>query len=271
MKSYAIFDEELNRKTAIGYLFYYEKSRNFIIELCSDLDEWEAPLLFQKLVRERQYTVPRDIALMWVKERIIPSGRQNIGSILKNHKLKEYSEIAMLTLSKGRSSQDSCYIKETAMEDIPSHIRARMKQNLWECFPTEDTHLVCMFQDDLVMKIDLNKLVKFHRELTHVLRNRTLLDSVKVGPGGYCLVFDDAIELQAQELRDFPVKTPLGAKDFYQFACRNIVDTTKACDMLQCSRQNLAYLVKEEKLKPVFEGAKGNLYLKGEVENLVND
>jgi len=53
--------------------------------------------------------------------------------------------------------------------------------------------------------------------------------------------------------------------------CRNIVDTTKACDMLQCSRQNLAYLVKEEKLKPVYGGTKENLYLKGEVENLAND
>ena len=77
-------------ETAIGYLFYYEKSRSFIIKLCNDLDEWETPFLFQKLVWEQQYTVPREIALMWVKGRIIPSGRQNIGSILKNHKLVKY-------------------------------------------------------------------------------------------------------------------------------------------------------------------------------------
>lgn len=157
------------------------------------------------------------------------------------------------------------------METIPNHITARMKQNLWECFPTEDDHLVCLFQDDLVVKIDLNKLVKSHKDLSHVLKNKVLLGSVKVGPGGYSLIFDNTIELQALELRDFPVTAPLSTRDFYQFACRNIVDTTKTCDILQCSRQNLAYLVKEEKLKPVFEGAKGNLYLKGEVENLAND
>ena len=271
MKSYAIFDEDLERNTAIGYLFYYEKSRSFVIELCSNLDPWDAPLLFQKLVGEGQYTIPRDIALMWVKERIIPSGRQNIGSILKTHKLKEYSEIAMLTLAKGRSSQDSCYIKEVTADEIPHSITARMKQNLWECFPTEDNHLVCMFQDDLIIKIDLNKLSMYYKDLAHVLKNRALLESAKVGPGGYSLVFDDSIELQALQLREFPITTPLGARDFYRFACWNIVDTTKACDMLECSRQNLAYLVKEEKLKPVFEGAKGNLYLKGEVENLAND
>ena len=271
MKSYAIFDEALNRQTAIGYLFYFEKSRSFVIELCRNLDEWEAPLLFQKLVREGQYTVPRDIAFMWVKERIIPSGRQNIGSILKNHKLKEYSEIAMLNLSKGRSSQDACYIKEISSEEIPKHIADRMNQNLWECFVTDDNHLVCLFKDDLVKKIDLIKLAKYHSQLSHVIKNKALLERIKVGPGGYSLNFDDAIELQAMDLRDFPLTTPLGAKDFYAFMCRNIVDTTKACDMLQCSRQNLAYLVKEEKLKPVYGGTKENLYLKGEVENLAND
>ena len=42
----------------------------------------------------------KDISLMWVKERIIPSGRQNIGSILKKHRLNKYSEMDILWLSK---------------------------------------------------------------------------------------------------------------------------------------------------------------------------
>ena len=53
MKSYAIYDKDLDRISAIGYLFYYEKADSFIIELCEDLDEWEAPLLFQKFIREK--------------------------------------------------------------------------------------------------------------------------------------------------------------------------------------------------------------------------
>ena len=64
-----------------------------------DLSEWEAPLLFQGLVKKGIYTVSREASLMWVQERVIPSGRQNIGLILKTHKLKEYSEIALLSLS----------------------------------------------------------------------------------------------------------------------------------------------------------------------------
>lgn len=68
---------------------------------------------------EKIYTVSEDISLTWVKERVIPSGRQNIGSILKNYKLKEYSEMALLSLSKGRCFQDNCYIEDIPETDIP--------------------------------------------------------------------------------------------------------------------------------------------------------
>ena len=136
MKNYAIYDADLDRKSPIGYLFYYEKSQNFIIELSDDLDEWEAPLLFQKQVREKNYTVSREYSLMWVKERVIPSGRQNIGSILKNHKLKEYSEMALLEVSKGKCSQDACNIQEIESDNISIDIKERTLKNAWECFPT---------------------------------------------------------------------------------------------------------------------------------------
>lgn len=270
MKSYAIYDEELDSRL-IGYLFYYEKSESFVIELSEELDEWEAPLLFQRLVREKNYTVPRDVSLMWVKERVIPSGRQNIGSILKNHKLKEYSEMALLRLSKGRCSQDSCYIAEIEMEDIPDYIKDRMKKNVCECFPTEDNQLVCLFQDDVVKKVELLRLVKQYKELSYVLKNRKLLDSVKIGVGGYSVVFNDSIEIQVPDLRAIGQTVPLTSKDFYNFVRRNVMDTTKTCALLQCSRQNLSYLVKEKKIKPIIYGTKENLYLKGEMEKVMNE
>lgn len=271
MKSYAIYDEELNRTSAIGYLLYYEKSDSFIIELCEDLEEWDAPLLFQRLVREKIYTVPRDISLMWIKERVIPSGRQNIGSILKNHKLKEYSEMSLLALSKGRSSQDSCYIAEVSEQEIPKNICDRMKKNIWDCFPTEDNQLVCLFKDGLVEKADLSQLLEKYKDISYVVENKMLRDSVKVGPGGYSIIFNDSIEIRAVDLRVTGQSIPLTSKDFYNFVRRNVLDTTKTCDMLQCSRQNLSYLVKEKKIKPIIYGTKENLYLKGEIEKLMNE
>lgn len=269
MKSYAIFDEELKRNEPLGYLFYYEKANAFIIELCEDLDEWEAPLLFQGLVREKRYTVPKDIALLWVRERVIPSGRQNIGLIMKNARIKEYSEMALLSLSSGKCSQDSCYIKEVDYAAIPATIQQRSLLNVSECFPSEDRQIICMFRDNTVRKVNLTRLKD--RNVSYVLKNDALFYSVKVGVGGYSIVFDGSIEIPASALRKEGILVPLSTSDFINFVRVNTVDTTKACDMIQCSRQNIAYLVKTKKIVPIKTGTKENLYTKGAIEEIMNE
>ena len=271
MKSYAIFDEEGNRDTAIGYLFYYEKAEKFIIELCKDIDEWSAPLLFQKAVRDGIYTIPHSMSKRWVEERIIPSGRQNIGSILKNHKMQYYNEMTFLKLSNGRCAQDSCYIEEIPYEDIPSKIRDRSMLNVSECYSTSDGQLVCLFRDNTAQKVNLEKIVKKNPDVAYVLQNRQLLDSVKVGVGGYSVVFNDSIEVEVSDLREAGRKLPLSAEDFYGFVRKNVVDATQACDMIQCSRQNLSYMVKEGKIDPITTGVNTNLYTKGMVEKVMCD
>ncbi len=271
MKSFAIYDEELDRNTALGYMFYYEKSEGFIIELCRNVDEWSVPLLFQGFVRKGIYTIPNAISLMWINERIIPSGRQNIGSILKNHNLREYNEMALLSLSKGRCSQDHCYISEICWDDIPTDIRDRSKSNVLECFPTQDGQLICMFLDGTVRKVDLSKIKERYKDVSHVLQHRKILDSAKVGNGGYSVVFNDSIEIAVADLREAGEILPLSTEDFYGFVQRNVVDATAVCEMMQCSRQNLSYMVREGKIAPIISGTKANLYTRGAVERVMSD
>lgn len=271
MKNFAIYDEQLERKDPIGYLFYYEKSESFIIELCSSLNEWEVPLLFQGLVKKGIYTIPKDISFMWVQERIIPSGRQNIGEILKNHKLKEYSEIALLTLSKGRSAQDDCYLKVISEEEVPEAIKKRSFGNVVECFTTENSGVVCLFGDNTARIVFLEKLMDKYKDVGHILRRRELFESVQVGVGGYSIIFNEAIEIAASDLRKVGELLPLSTNDFFRFVQKNVVDTTTACMMIECSRQNLSYLVKENKLNPILHGTKENLYTKGELTRIKND
>ncbi|MBE5823263.1 MAG: DNA-binding protein [Butyrivibrio sp.] len=57
-------------------------------------------------------------------------------------------------------------------------------------------------------------------------------------------------------------------EDFLSFTKYNIVDTSDSCMILECSRQNLAYMVKQEQLTPLKEDVKGNLYLKKDVLKL---
>ena len=89
----------------------------------------------------------------------------------------------------------------------------------------------------------LQALVDKYKDILYVLKNKELLDSAQVGVGGYSVVFNESIEIQSNDLREIGLLLPLTANDFYNFVSRNIVDTTQACEMLQCSRQNLSYLV----------------------------
>lgn len=260
MKIFEIIDEDNN--SVIGTLLYYEKEKDFFIELIDGIDEWTAPLLLSFFVKRGIYTIPRDISNLWVKERIIPSGRQNIGSILTTHKLKAYDEMKFLELSEGRCSQDSLYIKK--IDSLPEYVQKRNLQNLSDCVVLEDNTILCFFNDNTVRKIDLAKLETIDG-LDKILQNKKLFESCKVATGGYAATFNNSIDIPSHILYSSGKQIPLEYKDFITFAKRNILDTTNACNELECSRQNISYMLKKKQLTPVKENVKGNLYLKGEV------
>ena len=85
--------------------------------------------------------MPRDISFMWVRERVIPSGRQNIKDILNNHRMKSYDEMRFLEISEGRCSQDSLYIRP--INALPSYVIERKKRNLIDCTTLDNNVLLC--------------------------------------------------------------------------------------------------------------------------------
>ena len=210
MKIFAIIDEETTLLT--GILLYYEKEGTCVIELPEYLDEWTAPLLFTSYVKKKIYTIPRDISFLWVKERVIPSGRQNINDILAHHNMQSYDEMKFLEISEGKCSQDSLYIKKIDM--LPDFVIERQKKNIVECVLSDDHTLLCFFEDDTIKKIQLEDLQSFEEQ--NKIKN-------------------------------------------------NVLDTTESCDLLECSRQNMSYMVRKQQLTPVKEEVRGNLYLKGDV------
>lgn len=260
MKIFEIIDEE--NKISVGVLLYYEKEGTYIIELQEYLDEWNAPLLFTGYVKKQIYTIPRDISKLWVMGRIIPSGRQNIGDILNCHKLKEYDEMKFLEISQGRCCQDSMYINR--LDELPEYVKRRRKKNLMDCVLIGGNKLLCFFANDTVMKVDLTKLTHID-DMDKILCNDALYNSGKVGTGGCFVTFNDSIDIPAWELYQAGETINLTLDDFMAFAKHNILDTTDACKSMECSRQNISYMVKQNQLTPVREDVKGNLYLKGDV------
>lgn len=254
MKIFAIFDGENAGKEEIGYLFCYEKAEEYIIELNKGLDEWTAPLLFTQYVKKGKYTIPKSAAGMWVAERVIPSGRQNIGMILKNHGESEYREYKLLALSKGYSSQDACYIKEIKSEGLSGWVRQRQQTNIRECFLLNSEDVICLLYDDSVLRLNIKEL------------GMDQVSGCSVDTGGYGIRLDDRISIDKDDILAKGKKLTVSAKLFYAFAKRCVVNTGEACDILCCSRQNLSYHTGSGRLTPLKHGQKETLFLKGEVE-----
>ncbi|SFU66209.1 hypothetical protein SAMN05216540_105166 [Butyrivibrio sp. M55] len=261
MKVYEIYDEE--NQIDIGVLLYYEKSNVYIIELRSELDEWSAPLLFSSFVKKGIYTIPREASLAWIMERVIPIGRQNIGSILSTHKLKEYDEMKLLELSEGRCSQDEICIRR--VEAVPKFVLERSVHNLVDCTALENNMLLCFFADETVKKIALSDISDYEKT-DKVISNRNLYESCELGCGGHYVTFNDSIDIPAWLLYEKGRIIDVKYEDFIAFTGKNIIDTSRACEMLQCTRQNLNYLVKKHGITPVMADVKGNLYVKNRLK-----
>jgi len=261
MKIYEIYDEDI--ALSLGVLLYYDNSKKFTVELRDYLDEWTAPLLFVSYVKRGIYTIPSDVAFMWVSERIIPSGRQNIGDILSNHKFKEYDEFKFLIASSGRCSQDFIILKK--MNKLPDFVLERQNKYLCEVVALENRNLLCFFNDGRCRKCALSDFAN-EKGIDKVMQNDELFNSVKISAGGTSILFNDSIEIYSGKLYNEGVEIALSLDDFKTFIKKNVYDTSMSTEELECSRQNLAYKVGQGQLIPIKENVNGNLYLKADIQ-----
>ena len=89
MKIFAIRDESCDVKKDLAYLLYYEREKQFYIELPEDADPWETPLLLDNFVKRGETSVNSYWSRIWVEQRIVPTDRQNLGEILHDNGLTE--------------------------------------------------------------------------------------------------------------------------------------------------------------------------------------
>lgn len=142
----------------------------------------------------------------------------------------------------------------------------KMQCNLKEYVLCENNNLLCFFNDGTVRKINLQDLLEIN-DVEKIRSNDLVLKSGHIAAGGYCVTFNDSIDISANCLYKSGISIPLSLDDFLMFVKNNMVDSTESCAILECSRQNLAYLVSKKKLTPVKKDVKGNLYTKGNILN----
>ena len=113
MRTFELIDEEAPNARPCAVLAC-DQSRGVFT---ATVEPWagpnDVPVQFSPFVARGERDIPPRWVMAWVEERIAPSSRQNIGSIMRAHDLSEYDACELLVSGEGRSTQDGFYLRET--------------------------------------------------------------------------------------------------------------------------------------------------------------
>lgn len=274
MKTFAIRDASIQKDRDLAWLLYEPDSGSFTIEICQDVDEWEAPLILSSFVKKGKRSVDPYWSRVWVEQRIIPRERQNLGAILRDNGLQEYDPCLLLILSDGRCAQDDCFIVPLPEKRLPKELRARLSLRLTGCLHAGH-HSLLFFRDGMVRSITQGELPLSQTQKRRLMHYQQALSSAAdpsdpPGPawdtqsdlndllpffflqaGGCGLALEEDYYISAEDLRKAGSLLPVNASDFRSFVQQNVIDTAAAAELLHCSRQNIQDLVRRKKLTPV--------------------
>ncbi len=108
MTRYAI--KRNNRGKTVAILNYDEKKKSYTIDIPENVSSMEIPFMMSLFLKKGIHRIDSDWSMRWVRSRIIPSSRQNIGEILRVNGMDSYDEHKLLLKNEGRSCQDEFYI-----------------------------------------------------------------------------------------------------------------------------------------------------------------
>ncbi len=114
MYKFAIKNRAYEDKT-VGYLYYDEIEKTYRIEIPDNVKSTETTMILSDFIKKGKREIDSQWSLRWVRERVTPPERQNIGQVLKNNGMKFYSEFPLLLKNQGRSCQDECYIEQISV------------------------------------------------------------------------------------------------------------------------------------------------------------
>ncbi|MBR3305839.1 MAG: DUF2442 domain-containing protein [Lachnospiraceae bacterium] len=270
MVTFEIRDGATDERKLLGYLFYYERSRRFFSELLSDLDEWTAPFIFAGAVKRGIYSIDSEWTMKFVRQRIIPADRQNLGDILKANKLREYDEYKLLQLSEGRCAQDELFLVKCTEIDIIPEVQKRLQDKVRDVLPMKDRKMMVFFMNGASRIINTGEMIAGDLRFANILRDPELFQNVTVSPGGNGIEWGEERFIPAETLLHAGEISPLDHQDLLTFAVKRVIDTTETAALLNCSRQYIGQLSSKGRLKPFKKGSNNSLFLKSDVEKELN-
>ena len=254
------------KRRLLGYLFYYERSKRFFTEILEELDEWNAPFIFAGHIKRGIYSIDSIWSRKFVSQRIIPTDRQNLGSILKANGLKTYDEYKLLQLSEGRCAQDELYIVRIQMGEILPQIRKRLDEKVMDVMALQDRRALVFFRDGKSCIADMKSLCGDQRIFGKVLSDDEGFRALHVSPGGNGVEWDEERYIPSWQLRSSGIDAGIIYEDLIGFIKDRLIDTAQTTAILNCSRQYVNQLVDTGCLHPVREGSNSNIYLRSSIE-----
>lgn len=270
MTIYAIHDASLvmpdGRDRVVGYLFCFPAFKRYYIELDGDIDKWDAPALFSGQVKRKNHSIDHELSMKWIRQRIVPSERQNISSILRENKLKEYDEYRLLQLSCGRCAQDDCYITRAEEDELPDEIAKRLTHNVCDVMTLMPHKALVFFNDGSSRVADLGKIMGEDMIFGNVMADDDIYRRVKVSPGGFGIEWDDDRFIPARRLYASGTESVIRYDDVLGFARNRLADTSDVTARLGVSRQYVDQLAKQDRIHPVIAKQGIRFYSAAELE-----
>lgn len=265
MRVFAIRDDEEYGSKDLAYLIYYENDKRFYIELPDDADPWETPLLLSSFIKKGEKTVNAYWSKLWVRQRIVPTDRQNLGQILKENLLTEYDEFELLMLANGRCAQDSYYLAPIDETLVIKRFMNRYEKKIEDIIPIEHNGLLVFFRNGEVKRCNIDSIRSTDRFFKPILSSTEIFQRVSIQTGGYGVCWGENAGISDAELYETGISVPLSRNDFLIFLKDCVISTSEASALLNCSRQNINDLVARDKLHPVKVEQKNKFFLKSEI------
>ncbi|MDE5696735.1 MAG: hypothetical protein K2I96_04865 [Lachnospiraceae bacterium] len=113
MRKFLIKDDNVVSATnEYACLFYDEDQDAYHISIPASVNPDDLPAIPGALARKGIREIEDKWARRFVKERVVPPDRQNIGMILREAGMGYYSEFLLLVYTSGRCAMDEFYIEE---------------------------------------------------------------------------------------------------------------------------------------------------------------
>lgn len=264
MKICVIRDEY--RDLEIGYLYYYEKSDIYIIELSPHLSRKDAPVFFDEFVEKKILTIDPLWSRRYVETRVVPRDRQNLRSILKEAGLREYDPFRLLMLSLGECSQDDCKILPTS--EVAEWIAERKKTWIISAAPLEDFRMYLSFRDGTNRIVEMKEMLSEDRSLRILLSRKEDFENVQVLGGGRILDWGANRFCMSNDVYQMGDKMVETGDDLVKILRSQLIDVRDLCKMHQVSRQYVNSVLQRYGIREFRKCGSGNLYLRSQVEEL---